>query len=332
MTMTFTTARRVNVVRGFTLIELLVVISIIVFLIALLLPSLAKGRLTAQAVTCGSNQRQLALGLGFYLNDANDRLPYVEIRGLSNNATEMRARWWNSPDAVTNAGWDANDPYIGLAAVIGGSYASYTYTGANAWQNKPIGPAFSSPNYLGVPAGKKNETFYCPGREFHGNAYYTTQDNGRGDYVAGWSNTRVKLGSTSAAFVSSSDYTFNNASGGPINIDYRMTLSDFTDLWCRTGQSTGFVGQRVLAADAYEQPSFAGGVGRVWHAAYGNIPGASSIPHFGQANVLVSDLSVRRIAIKSWDERVVPGSRAPNVYADNQGDMSFWNTVEKAVR
>ncbi|MBA7535522.1 hypothetical protein ES705_27780 [subsurface metagenome] len=59
---------------GFTLIELLVVISIIALLMAILLPSLRKARNQARLAVCGSNQRQMLLGLTAYIAD-NDKLP-----------------------------------------------------------------------------------------------------------------------------------------------------------------------------------------------------------------------------------------------------------------
>ncbi|MGC8553514.1 MAG: DUF1559 domain-containing protein [Phycisphaerae bacterium] len=59
--------RRLGVgVRAFTLVELLVVISIIVILIALLLPSLAQARLMSRRVVCASNMRQVGLAIREY--------------------------------------------------------------------------------------------------------------------------------------------------------------------------------------------------------------------------------------------------------------------------
>ena len=55
--------------HGFTLIELLVVISIIALLIAILLPALQSAREAARATACGSNLRQVGVGLATYAAD-----------------------------------------------------------------------------------------------------------------------------------------------------------------------------------------------------------------------------------------------------------------------
>lgn len=71
--------------RGFTLIELLVVMSIIALLIGILLPALAGAREAAQAVTCGSNIRQLAIANVNYMADNDGHY----VPGAADN-------WWNS--------------------------------------------------------------------------------------------------------------------------------------------------------------------------------------------------------------------------------------------
>jgi prepilin-type N-terminal cleavage/methylation domain-containing protein/prepilin-type processing-associated H-X9-DG protein len=60
--------------KGFTLIELLVVISIIVLLVAILLPSLQRVRRQAKAVACQSNLRQWGFFLLTYAGEYDGKL------------------------------------------------------------------------------------------------------------------------------------------------------------------------------------------------------------------------------------------------------------------
>ncbi len=61
--------------RAFTLIELLVVLSIIAILIGLLMPVLASALNSARKATCGSNLRQVGLGIQMYKDDWADVFP-----------------------------------------------------------------------------------------------------------------------------------------------------------------------------------------------------------------------------------------------------------------
>ncbi|QNN25518.1 type II secretion system protein [Planctomycetales bacterium ZRK34] len=62
--------------NGFTMIELLVVVTIIVLLIAILMPSLSRAREAARRAVCLSNQRQLVVVATNYGIDFMQVLPY----------------------------------------------------------------------------------------------------------------------------------------------------------------------------------------------------------------------------------------------------------------
>lgn len=61
--------------RGFSLIDTLVTISVVVLLIAILLPSLSGAREAARRVVCASNVRQLGIGIQMFADDHEGKLP-----------------------------------------------------------------------------------------------------------------------------------------------------------------------------------------------------------------------------------------------------------------
>ncbi len=82
---------------GFTVVELLVVISIIILLIAMLLPALRKSRYEARSLLCGTRKKQLSAALTEYANDFNGSYPHRWPQANTYN----HPFWWGKPNNAT---------------------------------------------------------------------------------------------------------------------------------------------------------------------------------------------------------------------------------------
>ena len=88
--------------KAFTLIELLVVISVVVLLMALLLPALQKARRQAKTTFCQVNLHQWGIAFSMYTNDHNGRLPYHFPMGASDHVWPhaLRSYYSDSNEAL----------------------------------------------------------------------------------------------------------------------------------------------------------------------------------------------------------------------------------------
>jgi len=120
---------RVRGFHAFTLIELLVVIAVIGILAALLFPALTLSRSRAQAITCMSNSRHLAMAWTMYTGDNGDRLVYnlSSDSALRTLLASAAPSWvnnvmdWNASPDNTNMAFVSHSvlaPYAGNSAAI----------------------------------------------------------------------------------------------------------------------------------------------------------------------------------------------------------------------
>jgi prepilin-type N-terminal cleavage/methylation domain-containing protein len=126
--------------HGFTLIELLVVIAIIAILAAILFPVFARAREQSRKTACGSNCRQIGLGLMMFAQDYDETLvmryygangelswkdvlePYLKSRDIYRCPSNPRAQ---TPDILKRhpGGYAMWLPDATLAASIGSGMA-----------------------------------------------------------------------------------------------------------------------------------------------------------------------------------------------------------------
>ncbi|MBM3832175.1 MAG: type II secretion system protein [Verrucomicrobia bacterium] len=81
----FVSSSNTRTKSGLTLIELLLVIAVIAILASLIFPALSRPKNGAHTVKCGSNVRQIALALPFYVEQRS--IPLPGIQG-ANDATQ----------------------------------------------------------------------------------------------------------------------------------------------------------------------------------------------------------------------------------------------------
>jgi hypothetical protein len=106
--------RRTASAAAFTLVELLVVIGIIALLISILLPALSKARQSANAIACGNNVRQIALGFRMFSGDHQGFLPGGYTSRQASDP-EWKGDWLYGPAANNSGNAFQLTPQVGTA-------------------------------------------------------------------------------------------------------------------------------------------------------------------------------------------------------------------------
>ena len=143
---------------AFTLIELLVVIAIIAVLAALLLPTLGRAKEAGRAAACLSNLHQIGLALQLYVQDNNNRLPFMRDKSLT--ATNDLP----SPDIVLSN-------YLGNFRVLrcpSDKQGVFESTGSSYyWNNLLNGQDADHLNAFGISFAPHQIPLFCDKDKFH---------------------------------------------------------------------------------------------------------------------------------------------------------------------
>jgi prepilin-type N-terminal cleavage/methylation domain-containing protein/prepilin-type processing-associated H-X9-DG protein len=143
---------------AFTLIELLVVMAILGVLAALLLPALGRAKESGRAAACLSNLRQLGVALQLYVQDNNNRLPYMRDKSLT-TSNELP-----SPDMVLSN-------YLGNLRVLrcpSDKQQVFETTGSSYyWNNLLNGQDADHLSAFGIAFAPHQIPLFCDKDKFH---------------------------------------------------------------------------------------------------------------------------------------------------------------------
>ena len=141
--------------NAFTLVELLVNITIISLLAAILFPAFSRVRETARRSTCGSNLKQIGLGLTQYTQDYDDQMPArsAGAGGVLQNILQPYVKSYqifqcpsnpqntrpmnDDPDGLARVSYAPNTRKIDLGFDNGGIFA-WNHLGAENYVSVPL--------------------------------------------------------------------------------------------------------------------------------------------------------------------------------------------------
>jgi prepilin-type N-terminal cleavage/methylation domain-containing protein/prepilin-type processing-associated H-X9-DG protein len=148
--------------KGFTLIELLVVIAIIAILAAILFPVFAQAREKARAASCVSNEKQIALAIIQYTQDADESYP-IGVQQDWNNSWPVTVQPYIKSLDCFRCPDDSGQP-AAWTMPWGGVPISYTCNGALSGIDTTPNNIHGNPeDSLGVMQMVQNPAWQLPG-------------------------------------------------------------------------------------------------------------------------------------------------------------------------
>ena len=169
---------------AFTLVELLVVIAIIAILAGLLLPVLGKAKNRANQIKCGSNMRQISLGVSMHVDEREGALP------IATNFAELETssdRIWVTAIAQFIASQDVFLCPGAPKGRFGGDWANRNwhpigYNGSMTYDPRGVEGAKTKPKLISVPEPSLAVLFAdtpCGPREKKYRGYVFSPRNGK---------------------------------------------------------------------------------------------------------------------------------------------------------